>query len=418
MARAYHASVPGRTPLRDLHLSLVRDEAERRRRAVAQAGRAPGAMAALPELEWVPWGPAAPDGGPACELVATYGAPEAEYAAIRRGAGVMDRPHRGTLLVTGAERVAFLQRMLTQDVAPLGRGPASCEAFRLNRKGRIEADILVIECGDRTLLDVDLHAAAPLAASLERSIFADDVQVADVTEAWCRIGVHGPAAAALLESSGIAGAVVAPEFAVLAGRIAGVEATCVRRDECAAPGFELLLPAEGADAVFRTLVAPQPALAVRAIGWLAYNTARIEGGTPLFQVDFGPDSLPHETSLLGRRVNFRKGCYLGQEVVARMESLGKPKQVVAAIRMREDLLPVAGTQLFETGAEGSIGPPAGVVTSSAPSPMLGGACIGFATVRTAHATPGATLITTAEGTRGTAEVQPSLRFLPAVGAPS
>ena len=140
--------------------------------------------------------------------------------------------------------------------------------------------------------------------------------------------------------------------------------------------------------------------------------SRIEAGTPLFHVDFGSDNLPHETGILDARVSFRKGCYPGQEVVARMQSLGKPKQVLVALRIAEDALPTAGSPVFERGADGEAGSPVGTVTSSTLAPMLGAASVAFAMVRTAHAQPGTVLSVPAEGARATATVQPSLRFLP------
>src|SRR6185436_21150893 len=89
----------------------------------------------------------------------------------------------------------------------------------------------------------------------------------------------------------------------------------------------------------------------RRIGWHAYNIARLEAGWPIFNIDFGPDSLPHETGVLNDRVSFKKGCYLGQEVVARMQSLGHPKQRLVGLKAveetgaDEDRVPEAGAAL-------------------------------------------------------------------------
>lgn len=155
---------------------------------------------------------------------------------------------------------------------------------------------------------------------------------------------------------------------------------------------------------------------VRPCGWLAFNIARIEGGSPIFMVDFGTASLPHETSLIESRVSFAKGCYLGQEVVARMQSLGKPKQVIVAFKASRDALPAGGAQVFTRRDDGGIGDEVGVVTSSALSPMLGAAPIGLATVRTAHAAPGTVLVSDAEGELVEIAVQPALCTLPGAKA--
>jgi folate-binding protein YgfZ len=148
---------------------------------------------------------------------------------------------------------------------------------------------------------------------------------------------------------------------------------------------------------------------VRAIGWHAFNVARVEGGTPLFLVDWGREALPHETGVIARRVSFRKGCYLGQEVVARMESLGKPKQRLVAVRMNDDRLPVSGAEVH---AETAGGEPIGRITSSSPAPMLGSACVAFAMLKYASGEPGTRVRVAAEGDWAVGTVQPALRFLP------
>lgn len=122
-------------------------------------------------------------------------------------------------------------------------------------------------------------------------------------------------------------------------------------------------------------------------------------------MDFGREALPHETGVLSRRVSFRKGCYLGQEVVARMESLGKPKRRLVALRMEQDRLPVSGAEVALEGGE-----VVGSVTSSSPAPMLGSACVAFAMVRLSASEAGSRLRVAAEGDWAIAVVQPRLRL--------
>jgi folate-binding protein YgfZ len=389
-------------------------------------------------VEWLPYGEGA---GPAREIVATFGVLELEYAAFRRGAALMERADRGTVVVRGAEGVEFLNRMVTQDLKGLQAGEAR-EAFWLNRKGRIEADLLVCAMpgsaagdagasgmGERStgaadapgalLLDVDAHDAARTVETLREFFFGEDVTIEDSSAAWSRVSVHGPLAGELLAGAGAATDEVralGADLRCASLALAEVPVRAARRDQCAAPGVELWIPAEHAARVWDALVSQQDHAAAgrrraRPAGWYAYNIARIEGGTPLFHVDFGPENLPHETGVLGRRTSFRKGCYLGQEIVARMESLGHPKQRVVALRTEEDLLPTAGSPVFERGANGEPGNPVGVVTSSALSPMLGAVPVAFAMVRHAHSAPGTVLLAPAEGGRTAVTVQPDLAFL-------
>jgi folate-binding protein YgfZ len=153
---------------------------------------------------------------------------------------------------------------------------------------------------------------------------------------------------------------------------------------------------------------------MRPAGWHAYNIARIEAGTPLYNIDFGEQSLPGETGVLRDRVHFKKGCYLGQEVVARMDALGKPKQVLVALRFAgnergEVVQPFPGAHVMVMTEESA--QTVGAVTSSTISPMLGGEAVAFAQVKTKFAEDlSVALEVAAEGSRVRATVQPSLLF--------
>ncbi len=372
-------------------------------------------------VEYLPYGPSTAGDESAVssiEIVATYGPVEAEYAAIRRGAGILDRPQRGVIRVTGADRRGFLNRLLTQDLKDLGPAtPHSVKrSFWLNRKGRIEADLFVIEREHETLLDLDRHQCASTVASLQAFLFTEDVEIADTTDEFHRIAVYGKRACEVAAAAtGIGFFLLSPGEAREVS-IAGAPVTTARNDETGEVGVELFVRGDDAPRVWRALVATDEALSagrrrIRPIGWHAYNIARIEAGTALFNVDFGPTNLPHETGVLSDRVSFTKGCYLGQEVVARMEHLGKPKQILVGLRVTGDLLPVAGAQVFEI-RDGSLGDQIGEITSSTPSPMLGAAPIAFTIIRSKFAEPGTQVLVNAEGTQATATVHP-LRFWPA-----
>jgi folate-binding protein YgfZ len=386
------------------HDEWVRAQAERRVTGAAGArGDAAGdaardaarARASGDAAERMSW-------GGVCEVPARFDSVEVEYAAIRREAALVDFPQRGTLEVTGAERIPFLQRMLTQDLKPLQSAPGAVRSFWLNRKGRIDADMLVVETGERMLIELDAAVAPTVASALMQFVFSEDVQVIDATDRWARFEIHGPGAIALLESSGV-------------GADASLGMVHARRDLCGVPGIACAVPRDRAEEAWSRLLAAGRQRA-RPCGWLAFNIARIEGGSPIFMVDFGTASLPHETSLIDSRVSFTKGCYLGQEVVARMQSLGKPKQVIAAFKASRDALPAGGAQVFTRRDDGGIGDEVGVVTSSALSPMLGAAPIGLATVRMAHAAAGTVLVSDAEGELVEITLQPALCTLPGAKA--
>lgn len=388
------------------------------------------------------YGPSDP--AEAVALVAAFDPVAVEYAAVRTHAALFDAAHRATLVVTGDDRIAFLNRMLTQEFK--GAQPWTARrAFWLNRKGRIDADLRAVVLPDRVLLDVDVHAAERARSGLESFIVADDVRIEDATERHHRLALHGPAAAAILarastHRAGTPVAGIAPGQAA-AVDLGGAEITVDRQDMTGEIGLELLVPADRAVTVYEALTTPWSARGTaarghapspiapttdlaRRVGWHALNIARVEAGWPLYYTDFGPDSLPHETGdwCLNDRVSFKKGCYLGQEIVARMQALGHPKQKLAALRFdaapesasaalpegTEPPQAVTGTPLAASDAPDA--PTVGAVTSSAVSPMLGGAPIAFAMLKHASAAPGTTLTARVDTETLHATVQPAMTF--------
>lgn len=371
--------------------------------------------------EFMPYGPTET----AVEVVQTFGSYEAEYAMIRKGVGVVHVPQRGVVGVRGGERLEFLHRMVTNDTRTLTPGQGR-RAFLLNKAGRIIADMIVLHEADRTLIDLDVFQAASLPAELEKYLFTEDVTLEDQSSSWAHIALHGPASAKLLDTLGATGCDALEALAHRQVTLGGVVCVMYRHDETGAPGFHLLLPATEAATVYRVLTdavggiapdvsqaeannptSPKRPIPGRGIGWLAYNTARIEAGTPLYHIDFGADCLPHETGILDQAVSFKKGCYLGQEIVARMQNLGHPKRIVVGVRCQDARLPVAGTQVFNDDGADVIG----AITSSTVSPMLGGNAIAFAMVKWGKHREGVRLKVGAEGAMVEAVVQ-KLRFLP------
>jgi len=351
-------------------------------------GAARGSRVEPPEIQYVAYGrtgEATPTAG--CELVATLGDLESEYAAVRRGAGLLDSPHRATIHITGSDRRDFLNRMVTQELKDLDAGVAR-QTFWLNRRGRIVADLLLAEMGDHVLVCLDVHGADKAVESLGEFLFTEDVEITEVTETFHHLALHGPQAAKVIAAAAddpddpddpkIADM---PDLTCKTVTIGGIEVAAIRCDQTGGPGFELVMQRVDAEAVWDALLAAGLTLGegrprVRPIGWHAFNIARIEAGTPLFNIDFGSDSLAHETGLIGQRVSFTKGCYLGQEIVARTENLGRPKQRLVGLRPDRDLLPDAGAEVVNAD-----GKAVGAVTSSTLSPMLGAVPIAFAMVR-------------------------------------
>jgi folate-binding protein YgfZ len=307
---------------------------------------------------------------------------------------LVDGPQRGTLVLRGADRVDFVNRLVTQEVKKLADG-AVARAFLTNRKGRIDADLVVARLPDMVVIDTLAHDVAALRDALEKMHFGEDIAFESRAETHARIALHGPKAEGALKALGIAGSADAWSAPLGDARV-----EIWRVDEFGAAGYELSVPRTHVASLWRSLVT----FGARPAGWFATNTARLEAGTPCFRIDFGPTNLPHESGVLESRVSFTKGCYPGQEVVARMHNLGKPKQKLVGLRIEADLLPVAEAQVFAVTEGTALGDQVGVVTSSGLAPMLGAVPIAFAMVSSSSYAEGTRVMVNAEGEQAPAVV--------------
>lgn len=336
--------------------------------------------------------------GPEIQIIESFGQPEAEYAAIRKAATIMDSPHRAVVELTGKDRLTFLHNLLTNDTKSLVVGHG-CYAYLLNLKGRIVLDVNVLHEQDATLLEVDARLADELCRTLNNYLFSDQVQIRNGADAFGRVTIIGPDANALLDR--VAGKSITSGLTEMLrscrAELLGTPCTIFRNDQCGESQFELIVPRDALPALWTGILDAangeptdgdfKPGMVkLRPIGWSAYNIARIEAATPLLGIDLTDQNLPMETAhWYARAVHISKGCYLGQEVVARMHAHKAVARMLVGLKNPGDVPPVAGEPLRE--GETIVG----AVTSSCMSPMLGNQAIAMAYVKKAYAEPGRVL---------------------------
>lgn len=353
------------------------------------------------------------------EIVSTFGEPQAEYAALHKSCGLMDMVHRGVLELTGKDRLPFLNNLLTNECwskttkSGLAAGQG-VYAFLLATNGRLIVDINVIERGDRTFLETDARLIEPLRKALDRYLFGEQVKLIDRVGSLHELGLHGPNAATIVSDFSGSPLPELPPIGSAAIRIADVDAVVWRDDVCGVPGLHLLIPTEHAPRIWQTLVQKYGQLIaharrpLRPIGWAAFNTVRVEAGRPLFGIDFDGTVLPAETGTetFSRAVSVTKGCFPGQEVVARMYARKQWARQLVGLRVTGDALPMAGSPVFDDA-----GNQVGGITSSTISPLVSRAPICIAFVKKPFATDGKIVQAPAEGAMRPATVSTSLRFL-------
>ena len=221
------------------------------------------------------------------------------YRALRTDGGVVRRTDRGVLTITGADRAAWLQGLVTNDVASLAPGETRYAAY-LTPQGRMITDLNVTSRADRLLLDVPAPLAASLRERLDGLIFAEDAQVLDSSatlEVWSSIGPND-------------GAIT--DVIVEAGQPHGVSYPEINLD--------------------------------------TFEVVRIERGTPRFLADMDTETIPLEAGIEDRAISFTKGCYVGQEVIVRVTHRGGGRVAKKLVRWKADpsaaVVPLAGARIF------------------------------------------------------------------------
>jgi folate-binding protein YgfZ len=303
---------------------------------------------------------------------------DAQYRQLREECGLLARVGRGLLIVGGAEAAEYLQGQLTNDIEAIGPGDGAYAAL-LDRKGHMQADMRVLRPGEGPDLWLDLEPEGLEAARRHLRMYkiGREVDLADAGGERILLSLIGPRAAE------IAGSAPLPENACEAVTVGGAE--CLAAG--AAGGIDLFVPAAEGERAREALLA---AGAVEASPEAA-EIIRIEAGRPRFGAEMGIETLPAEAGIVERAVSFTKGCYIGQETVARLHYKGKPNRHLRGLRLSVPAQPGEAVRAGEKEV--------GRLGSAAVSPALG--AIGLAILRR-EAEPGATVTVGEDGV--TAEV--------------
>ncbi|HVC97511.1 MAG TPA: glycine cleavage T C-terminal barrel domain-containing protein [Pirellulales bacterium] len=302
----------------------------------------------------------------------------AEYAALTTSAGLVDLCDRTRIELSGADRASFLHNLSTNEIKKLPSG-AGCEAFLLDARGHVLAHVFVVCRPESLVLETVPGQEERLLAHLDRYLIRERVELHRRSGEWGELLLAGPNASeilARLTPTPFPAECLANVDVSLAGR----PATLVRV-ELTRP-FGCLVFCRRAD------VAPvwQALLDAGAMpcGPDAFETARIEAGFPWYGPDISDKNLPQEVGRDALTISFVKGCYIGQETVARIDALGHVNKTLVGVRFAGENVPAAGTELT-TGGQG-----AGQVTSAVFSPRLD-APLALAYVRRGSEIPGTAL---------------------------
>jgi aminomethyltransferase len=301
---------------------------------------------------------------------------QAQYAAVSSpgGAGITKRPVRSLLQVTGDDRLAFLQGMLSNDLLSLKPGEG-CRAAALNSTGHILADIEVHIAQSFVLLETDPRCASRLRETLERYVIMEDVEIADISTDWRKITLVGDGARAMLDRA--FPAVGGQALALRSGTYLGDGPGFARAMHHApVPAFDLWLPADLSGAAVRGLIAA----GADPFGRQVSEILRVEAGIAAWGSELDESVLLPEANI-GEAVSYSKGCYVGQEIVARIRSRGHTNRILKGLLFAAGAeAPAAGAVLHLPEGGSDPGREVGRVTSVVYSPRLGGP-VGLAYLR-------------------------------------
>jgi len=299
---------------------------------------------------------------------------DAQYRQLREEAGLLQRSDRGLIAVTGPDGAEYLQGQLTNDVEALAVGEGQYAAL-LDRKGHMQADMRVLRPAAEEIL-VETEAAALAAALKHLTMYSigRDVNVGDVSAERAILSLLGP------RSAEVAGAPPLPEDACEEISVAGTACLAVGTRA----GIDLICAAAEAERLAAALLEAGAA----EVSPEAVELLRIESGVPRFGAEMGTETMPAEAGIVERAVSFTKGCYIGQETVARLHYKGKPNRHLRGLRLSAASAPGATLRLGEKEV--------GRLGGAAVSPAFGP--IGLAILRR-EAEPGAELSVGEDGVK-------------------
>jgi len=275
-----------------------------------------------------------------------FGDEESEYQAILDSIGLIDLSSRGKIAVRGEDHVSFLHNMLTNDIKSLDTGNG-CYAGVLDRKAHILADCYAFRFSDHILLETGSATTGKIIEHFQKYIIMEDVELKDVTDRFCWLSVEGPQAQNFLSRLTDCDVNSLKPYQHVSLAIREVPVELFRLSYTGQPGFSIFLPEAPGPALWTALLQAGQQMGLRPVGLRALNRLRIEAGIPWYGFDMDEANLWPETGLR-EAVSYNKGCYIGQEVMARLDAVARITKRLMGLHFKGEL-PERGTEIMQAG---------------------------------------------------------------------
>ena len=272
---------------------------------------------------------------------------EIQYRAVRENAGIFNRSKRGKVRAEGADCLRFLHGMVTNTVESLAENGGNYAAVT-SARGQTLLDIWVHRLQDCIYMETEPGLATKLIETLDRYLIADDVALSDESDTWAILGVQGPTALELIGR--VVGRVPTdlPEHHTVIHAFDGIPIWVTARSYTGEPGCDLRIAQDHADSLRRALVTAGGT----PIGWQVGEILRVEAGIPRYGAEIDESVVPLEAGL-NRAVDFDKGCYIGQEVIAKMHFRGRPRRYLTGLLLSGNT-PVSGNIIVNDKTVGRV----------------------------------------------------------------
>lgn len=270
------------------------------------------------------------------ECVESYGRVSEEYAGLLESAALLDLSFRSRLCVTGGDRVDFLHGQVTNNVKALGEGEG-CYAALVDHKGKMQSDLNIYRLKDELLLDFEPGMSGRVTERLEKFIIAEDVELIDVAPHYGLLSVQGPLSGEAVKRAGLTAELPSGDrrFVSVTGEELG-EAYLVNRPRVGGAGFDLFVPNGNLERAWEAMNRGVESVGGFPAGWNALEAVRIEAGVPRYGEDMDESNLAPETGIGAEAISYSKGCYIGQEVIARIRTYGRVSKSLRRLRFLKD----------------------------------------------------------------------------------
>lgn len=300
------------------------------------------------------------------EIPLHYGNPIAEHLTVRNGVGISDLSNRGKIEVTGEDRVKWLQSIISNDLLPLQSGQGLYSSF-MTHKGKmlsyfrvyLQENAIVIEdageIGDTTFQTFRKFL-----------LYGTKAKMNNLLESWGIILLSGRESPKILSTALGVDVTSLPILSTIPHQIGDIQVLLARTEETGELDFEIFVPKSGLPAIWEKIWDVGNSMDLKPFGTAARQSLRIEAGLPQAGPDLNEEIVPPEANLEGRAFSLNKGCYPGQEVVARMDTYGSVKRRLVGLTVDspEGSLPQKGARLFSGDRD------VGWVSSASYSPVL------------------------------------------------